>query len=125
MMLGANGAWQPCRLWQANIVHALRLPTLLLVASCCRPGQTLKDGQAPLPPMGYNTWNDLACAPTEQKLKKAVQRLHDLGFAKLGYTYVTLDDCWTLQNRNAQGRLQPIPTAFPSGMAAISEFIHE
>ena len=28
-----------------------------------------KDGLAPKPPMGYNSWNDLECRPSEAKLQ--------------------------------------------------------
>jgi len=120
-----TGAGRPHQSQSVATASGLTTTAFVLAASCCQPLEALKDGLAPLPPMGYNTWNDLACKPTEQKLKKSVQRLHDLGFAKLGYTYVTLDDCWTQKQRDARGRLQPIPRAFPSGMAAISKFIHD
>lgn len=75
--------------------------------------------------MGYNTWNDLACAPTEKKLQETVDRLKKLGFDKLGYQYITVDDCWSLRQRDPNGRLQANPQAFPRGMAAMANFIHE
>ena len=46
------------------------------------------------------------------------------GMAKVGYEYVNLDDCWLLKTRDAQGRLQADPTRFPSGIAALAEYIH-
>jgi len=43
---------------------------------------------------------------------------------KLGYTYVNLDDCWSDTSRDAQGRLQPNPKQFPSGMQALADYLH-
>ena len=46
------------------------------------------------------------------------------GLDKLGYIYVNLDDCWSDTERDANGNLQPAPLQFPSGMAALADFIH-
>ncbi len=62
------------------------------------------------------------------------------GLAKAGYQYglspiiliysyshflfiVNLDDCWQV-SRDAQGIIQPDPKAFPSGMAALADYVH-
>jgi hypothetical protein len=37
---------------------------------------------------------------------------------------VNLDDCWQSSTRDANGVIQPDPTRFPSGMKALSDYIH-
>ena len=39
------------------------------------------------------------------------------GWLAAGYRYIIVDDCWPSMSRDAQGRLQPDPARFPSGMA--------
>jgi hypothetical protein len=46
------------------------------------------------------------------------------GYHAAGYTYVTVDDCWLANTRDQQGRLQPDPKRFPSGMRNLSDYIH-
>jgi len=36
---------------------------------------------------------------------------------------VNLDDCWQV-SRDADGIIQPDPTAFPSGIRALADYIH-
>eukprot|EP00434_Breviolum_minutum_P006345 symbB.v1.2.005598.t1/scaffold326.1/size228935/20 len=50
--------------------------------------------------MGYNSWNDLECRPSEWTLKAIAEKLKNLGFLDLGYEYVVVDDCWMIR-RNA------------------------
>lgn len=42
----------------------------------------------------------------------------------LGYEWILLDDCWSDHERDANGELQPNPIQFPSGMAALADYIH-
>ncbi|KAM9124909.1 alpha-N-acetylgalactosaminidase-like isoform 2-T2 [Pangshura tecta] len=46
------------------------------------------------------------------------------GWKELGYEYVNLDDCWSAKERDSQGRLQPDPDRFPSGIKALADYIH-
>lgn len=50
-------------------------------------------------------------------------RLAADGWKKLGYEYVTLDDCWAADKRDALGRLQADPRRFPSGMKALADYV--
>jgi len=34
-----------------------------------------------------------------------------------------MDDCWQM-SRDAQGTIQPDPTAFPSGIPALADYVH-
>jgi alpha-galactosidase len=45
------------------------------------------------------------------------------GLAKFGYDYVNLDDCWEAPSR-INGSLAANPTTFPSGLKALSDYIH-
>lgn len=50
-------------------------------------------------------------------------RLAGDGWLRLGYKYVNLDDCWAANKRDAQGRLQPNPERFPSGIKALADYV--
>ena len=52
-------------------------------------------------------------------------RLVDDGFAEAGYNLVGIDDCWLAKQRDSQGRLQPDPTRFPSGIRALADYVHK
>ena len=45
------------------------------------------------------------------------------GFRDAGYEYITIDDCWPADQRDSQGRLQPDPKRFPSGMKALADYV--
>jgi len=47
------------------------------------------------------------------------------GFRDAGYEYVNVDDCWTLHDRDAQGKLQADPERFPSGIKALADYMHQ
>ena len=45
------------------------------------------------------------------------------GYKDAGYEYVTVDDCWPADKRDKDGRLQPDPVRFPSGMKALADYV--
>lgn len=45
------------------------------------------------------------------------------GYLAAGYDVVSLDDCWMSRERDANGRLQPDPDRFPSGIKALSDYV--
>ena len=45
------------------------------------------------------------------------------GFREVGYEYVIMDDCWLAKTRDANGRLQPDPQRFPSGIKALADYV--
>ena len=45
------------------------------------------------------------------------------GYRDAGYNYVCIDDCWLAETRDNQGRLQPDPKRFPSGMKALADYV--
>lgn len=45
------------------------------------------------------------------------------GYRDLGYNIISLDDCWLARERDARGRLQPDQHRFPSGIAALADYV--
>lgn len=45
------------------------------------------------------------------------------GYLEAGYEYVIIDDCWLANERDADGKLQPDPERFPSGIKALAEYV--
>ena len=76
--------------------------------------QASTSGKASTPPMGWNSWNAFQTEVDEEKVMGAARVLVDSGLAKLGYTYVNLDDGWWQKRRTSDGRLQIRTSIFPS-----------
>ncbi len=53
----------------------------------------------------------------------AANAIIEQGLDKLGYVYVNMDDCWA-QGRYENGTIYPDPTAFPSGIKAVADYVH-
>jgi alpha-galactosidase len=86
------------------------------------PARTL-DGLALTPPMGWNTYNRFGCNIDEALIRGAADAMVASGMRDAGYKYVVIDDCWE-GARDADGRLQPDPKRFASGMKALGDYIH-
>jgi alpha-galactosidase len=96
---------------------------MLLVLLILHVATALNNGLGRTPQLGFNSWNSFQCAVTEDDMKRAADAMVDLGLAALGYEYVNLDDCWA-KSRDANGVIQSDPETFPSGMAALADYIH-
>ena len=79
---------------------------------------------AQTPPMGWNSWNTFGHLINEQVIREIADAMVDLGLRDAGYEYVVIDDCWSLYERDENDRLVPDPAKFPSGMKALSDYIH-
>jgi alpha-galactosidase len=102
----------------------LLLAAALLLALCAPPAQALDDGLARTPPMGWNTWHEFRCSPTEQIVHRNADALVQYGLAAAGYRYVNLDDCWMALERDSADRLTANPDRFPSGVPALAKYVH-
>ncbi|MFM2287761.1 MAG: hypothetical protein RL684_904 [Pseudomonadota bacterium] len=71
-------------------------------------------GAARTPPMGWNSWNAFHTEVDEDKVMGAARVLVTSGLARLGYSYVNLDDGWWLRRRALDGRMQIRTGIFPS-----------
>ena len=76
------------------------------------------------PPMGWNSWNTFAANINEQLIFETADRMVDSGLRDLGYEYLVIDDCWSLRERDGNGRLVPDPEKFPHGMKAVADYVH-
>jgi hypothetical protein len=77
----------------------------------------LARGNAPLPPMGWNSWNAFLTDLSEEKVLDTARLMVDSGLARLGYVYVNIDDGWWLKRDAASGRMLVNPAVFPSAAA--------
>jgi alpha-galactosidase len=60
-------------------------------------------GLAPTPPMGWNSWNAYGTGITAALIKSVADLMVSNGMRDAGYTYVNIDDGWTLSTRVAPG----------------------
>jgi alpha-galactosidase len=75
------------------------------------------------PPMGWNSWNNFGCSPSESLLKGVADVFVSSGMAAAGYKYVNIDDCW-MSGRDSSGNLVADATKFPSGIKALADYVH-
>jgi alpha-galactosidase len=78
---------------------------------------------AATPPMGWNSWNAFGKQVNEQVICQTADTLVSSGLREAGYTYVVIDDHWH-GGRDDHGVLFPDPIKFPSGVAALAEYVH-
>ena len=76
------------------------------------------------PPMGWNSWNTFGGNINEQLIFDAADKIVETGLLDLGYEYLVIDDCWSLNDRDENGRLVADPKKFPHGMKAVADYIH-
>ena len=74
--------------------------------------------------MGWNSWNTFTWNINEQLIRETADALVETGLKEAGYEYVVVDDCWSLKQRDADGRLQADPEKFPNGMKAVGDYLH-
>lgn len=99
----------------------MKLYILLLLAISAL---ALDNGLGKTPPMGWNSWNRFHCNINETLIKQTVDLLVSTGLAAKGYKYVNLDDCWQIDRNKSTNEIIEDKTKFPSGMAALGEYIH-
>jgi alpha-galactosidase len=75
------------------------------------------------PPMGWNSWNNFGCNPSESLIKSTADAMVSSGMAAAGYQYVNIDDCW-MSGRDGSGNLVADAAKFPSGIAALADYVH-
>jgi alpha-galactosidase len=76
------------------------------------------------PPMGWNSWNKFGCdGLNETVVKKMADAFITSGMKDAGYEYVNLDDCW-MDGRDSSGKIKWNATKFPSGIAALADYVH-
>ena len=81
------------------------------------------NGLAMTPPMGWNSWNKFGCQISEKVVRSVADAMVSSGMKDAGYEYVIIDDCWQ-GPRDKDGRITADPVKFPSGIKALSDYIH-
>lgn len=76
------------------------------------------------PPMGWNSWNTFTWNINEALVCGAADALCESGLRDKGYEYIVVDDCWSLKQRDGNGRLVADPEKFPNGMKAVADYVH-
>ena len=61
---------------------------------------------------------------TEDEIKTVATALQTSGMQAIGWNRVNLDDCWEDVARAADGSIQADPSRFPSGMKALTDWLH-
>ncbi|MBP0989819.1 MAG: hypothetical protein J5874_01375 [Oscillospiraceae bacterium] len=64
------------------------------------------------PPMGWNSWNTFGSNINEKIVMETADAIVEKGLAKVGYEYVVIDDCWSLPERDSDGKLAVNPEKF-------------
>ena len=100
----------------------LALLALLLLGERTR---SLDNGMGDRPMMGWNSWNVAGCdGVNEELLVSTMESLVSSGVAAAGYTYVGIDDCWQLEERDGEGNVRVDESKFPRGMTFLAEKAH-
>ncbi len=76
------------------------------------------------PPMGWNSWNTFGAEINEKLVMSITDTIVEQGYKEAGYEYVVIDDCWSLRERNEEGKLVPDPKKFPHGIKAVADYVH-
>jgi hypothetical protein len=94
----------------------------------------LDNGLARTPPMGFLSWARFTCTVdcdkfpedciSERLYKEMADALVAGGFLAAGYDHVNVDDCWAAMDRDSDGRIRADPARFPSGLAALGDYLH-
>lgn len=96
---------------------------LLLFISLTLPAQKY-ESLAPVPPMGWNSWNCFHDNITEDKIRSIADAMVKSGMKDAGYRYVIIDDGWMTTRRDAEGHIIVDSTKFPHGIKALADYIH-
>ncbi|KQV62200.1 MULTISPECIES: glycoside hydrolase family 27 protein [unclassified Caulobacter] len=106
----------------AALALALGVPAGALAADKDPPPR-VPNGLAQTPPMGWNSWNKFACNIDEATVRRVADAMASNGMKEAGYQYVVIDDCWH-GPRDAGGFITYDAKRFPSGIKALSDYVH-
>ena len=80
---------------------------------------------APIPPMGWNSWNTFGESINETVVRETADALVSTGLKDHGYNYIVIDDCWSIKDRrDNNGDLIADPVKFPNGIKALADYVH-
>jgi alpha-galactosidase len=110
-------------------MHGMKKLVLILIATVSVFGSatTLMAQEnilAATPPMGWNSWNKFGCHVSEDLVRQIADAMVSSGMKDAGFRYVVIDDCWQT-SRDKDGNISADPEKFPSGIKALSDYIHD
>lgn len=78
------------------------------------------------PYMGWNTYFGLGGDPTEAEVKSIADTMANTGLRDAGYRTIWIDGNWAAPTpRDEKGDLVADPARFPSGMPALTRYLHD
>ena len=92
---------------------------LILIAPV---GHAQRTDLAPVPPMGWNSWNAFHLRISDKLIRSQAEALVKSGMVAAGYRYVVIDGGWE-GFHDAQGVFRPNILKFPD-MKALCDYIH-
>ncbi|KAJ1017733.1 hypothetical protein NDA16_005052 [Ustilago loliicola] len=86
--------------------------------------QSSSEDALPTPGMGFNTYNQVSCSPTEAKSHTTMDIVASQGYLAAGYNFFQIDCGWVAKSdtRDAAGNLMTDTNNFPSGMKSLSSY---
>ncbi|KAF1007270.1 MAG: Alpha-galactosidase A [Luteibacter sp.] len=111
----------------ASLLRATGFGTLMCALAIATTPVQADEATPQLPQMGFNNWNSTHCRDEfdEGMIRGIADKFISLGLKDAGYQYVNVDDCWANWQRDKDGHLTPNPKRFPSGIAALADYIHQ
>eukprot|EP01116_Phalansterium_solitarium_P025144 TRINITY_DN948_c0_g1_i1.p1 TRINITY_DN948_c0_g1~~TRINITY_DN948_c0_g1_i1.p1 ORF type:complete len:454 (+),score=104.51 TRINITY_DN948_c0_g1_i1:232-1593(+) len=85
----------------------------------------LDNGLGRTPAMGWSSWNRFYLADNETIIRTMAAAIVKTGLRDAGYDHVNVDAGYLTPERDSQGRLVVDSTKFPSGMAALADYLHD
>ena len=76
------------------------------------------------PPMGWNSWNTFGENINEKMIFETADVMAESGLRDKGYEYLVIDDCWSLRERDENGRLVPATLAAMSMSLSMQKLSH-
>jgi len=103
-------------------IKSLLVVTIILVMTGIAAADEWED-LASTPPMGWNSWNTFRLEINENLVKDIADMFVEMGFKDAGYEYIVIDDGWQI-GRDDNGNILASKDKFPSGIKALSDYIH-
>ena len=98
-------------------------PKAILIAAFMLVRSVTAQAPGSTPIMGYNSYNQVACSPTEAQITTAINALASDGYLAAGYQFFQVDCGWASRDgqRNATtGALKVDTDRFPNGLQPLS-----
>lgn len=76
------------------------------------------------PPLGWNTWNKFGDKINAEVICESADAMVDSGLKNAGYTYLVIDDTWTMRQRDINHRLVVNEEKFPGGIKPVADYVH-